>query len=278
MTHFISRRQWTKGAVAVSGLAASGIGVVGCGRNVDPAPSYRVSAENGDVVDPMGVVTLGLYTADDKFRFRELDPTGAITLEIQGKPDVLLARVGATEYIALASACPHAGCPLGYSKQQDLIECPCHGSRFLAHPTAEHAVGTVVHPPAKSGPAVFDVSLDPGGRILTITLGCISMNAKINIADHLALRNVGGAEVIMPPESPCPLALRRQDENTLTAISAVCTHAGCTVGLDGTTNTWLCPCHGSRFDLQGSVIGGPAARPLAQYKVVFDGTTITISA
>src|SRR5262249_39298421 len=77
---------------------------------------------------------------------------------------------------------------------------------------------------------------------------------------------------------PCPLALRRQDENTLTAMSAVCTHAGCTVGLDGMTSSWLCPCHGSRFDLEGAVIGGPAPRPRARYKGVFDVTTITISA
>src|SRR5438046_10763145 len=117
MTRLISRRDVMKGAVAVSGLAASGIIVVGCGRPVDAAPLYRVSPDNGDVVDELGVVTLGLYTVDGKLRFRELDPTGAITLEIQGQPDVLLARVGPEEYIALGSACPHAGCPLGYSKQ-----------------------------------------------------------------------------------------------------------------------------------------------------------------
>jgi Rieske Fe-S protein len=277
MSRLISRRQVAKGVVAASGLAASGVIVVGCGRQVDAAPFYQLSAENGDVID-MGVVTLGLLTVDGKFRFRELDPMGAITLGIPGQPDVLLARVGAEEYIALSSACPHAGCPLGYSRQQDLIECPCHASRFLAHPNAGQPVGTVVHPPAKSAPAVYDVSQSADGTALTITLGCIAMDVKINIADHPNLRKVGGADVITPPESPCPLALERQDENTVTAISAVCTHAGCTVALDGTTSTWLCPCHGSRFDLQGNVIGGPASRPLARYRVMFDGTIITVSA
>jgi Rieske Fe-S protein len=277
MTHLISRRQLTKGAVAVSGLAASGVIVVGCGGQVEAAPSYRVSAANGDVVT-QGVLTLVLQTVDGEFRFRELDPTGAITLEIPGQPDVLLARVGAEEYIAVGSACPHAGCPLGYSKRQDLIECPCHGSRFAAHPSAGEPVGTVVHPPAKAGPAVYDVSLAQDGKALTITLGGIAMNVKIQIADHPNLQSVGGGDVITPPESPSPLALERQDENTVTAISAVCTHAGCTVALDGATKSWLCPCHGSRYDLQGKVIEGPAPQPLAQYKVTFDGTTITISA
>jgi len=46
----------------------------------------------------------------------------------------------------------------------------------------------------------------------------------------------------------------------LYAISAVCTHLGCIVARhdDG----YFCPCHGSRFDLQGKVIGGPAPRGL----------------
>jgi len=104
------------------------------------------------------------------------------------------------------------------------------------------------------------------------------MSLKIALAHHPQLRSVGGSDVIVPPESPCPLALERQDEHTLTAISAVCTHAGCTIALDDATKSWLCPCHGSRYDLQGKVIDGPAERPLAKYTVLFDGTTITITA
>ena len=51
------------------------------------------------------------------------------------------------------------------------------------------------------------------------------------------------------------------DEKGLYAVSSVCTHLGCVVtrNQDG---TYHCPCHGSRFDVQGRVLAGPAPKPL----------------
>lgn len=54
----------------------------------------------------------------------------------------------------------------------------------------------------------------------------------------------------------------RDEAGALHACSAVCTHMGCIVGWNETDRTWDCPCHGSRFALDGAVISGPAVRPL----------------
>jgi len=51
----------------------------------------------------------------------------------------------------------------------------------------------------------------------------------------------------------------------LAAISNTCTHLGCVVA---TTEVGFdCPCHGSRFDPDGAVLGGPAPRPLAWFRL-----------
>jgi Rieske Fe-S protein len=54
----------------------------------------------------------------------------------------------------------------------------------------------------------------------------------------------------------------RDEQGALHTVSAVCTHMGCIVGWNETDRSWDCPCHGSRFALDGSVIHGPAVKAL----------------
>jgi len=61
----------------------------------------------------------------------------------------------------------------------------------------------------------------------------------------------------------------KRDEDGVRAMSAVCTHLGCTVREEG--DGFLCPCHGSRYDKEGKVEAGPAPSALTFYSLRQDG-------
>lgn len=57
-------------------------------------------------------------------------------------------------------------------------------------------------------------------------------------------------------------AASRATDGELFAVSAICTHMGCTVHWNKAEQSWDCPCHGSRFTQNGEIIEGPAIAPL----------------
>lgn len=59
----------------------------------------------------------------------------------------------------------------------------------------------------------------------------------------------------------------RDRDGMLHAVSPNCTHMGCHVRWNQGDRTWDCPCHGSRFDVNGAVIHGPGVAPLEQYVI-----------
>lgn len=60
------------------------------------------------------------------------------------------------------------------------------------------------------------------------------------------------------------LAVCRDAAGQLHAVSAICTHLGCQVAFNPSEQSWDCPCHGSRFDIEGAVLDGPANQRLAK--------------
>jgi glycine/D-amino acid oxidase-like deaminating enzyme/nitrite reductase/ring-hydroxylating ferredoxin subunit len=58
------------------------------------------------------------------------------------------------------------------------------------------------------------------------------------------------------------VAVHRDDDGKLHALSAACTHLGCIVAWNDAERSWDCPCHGSRFSSEGAVLHGPAVTPL----------------
>ncbi|MDY0884410.1 FAD-dependent oxidoreductase [Dongia soli] len=79
----------------------------------------------------------------------------------------------------------------------------------------------------------------------------------VETPDAIALGQ--GAVVVRDNEK---YAVWKDDNGDLKVLSAACTHKGCTVTWNNADQTWDCPCHGSIFDRDGSVIHGPARHPL----------------
>lgn len=62
------------------------------------------------------------------------------------------------------------------------------------------------------------------------------------------------------------IAIYRNKEGKYKMHSAVCPHMGCVVHWNNVEKSWDCPCHGSRFDISGNVIEGPAFEGLDEVK------------
>jgi nitrite reductase/ring-hydroxylating ferredoxin subunit len=56
----------------------------------------------------------------------------------------------------------------------------------------------------------------------------------------------------------------RDPEGTLHAVSSRCTHLGCQLRFNEADVSWDCPCHASRFSVDGELLNGPATKPLAR--------------
>ena len=89
-----------------------------------------------------------------------------------------------------------------------------------------------------------------------------------------ALADPGGA--VLVESTAGVFLLARMGASAFSAIEAVCTHEGCTVtGADGAT--YVCPCHGSRYNRSGQVMAGPAKASLRQFATSFTDGVVTIA-
>lgn len=117
----------------------------------------------------------------------------------------------------------------------------------------------------------YAITFDSTRIVSTLTtdlLGNTAQVAKHFVGDRLHLRRNGReggpwvGEGTVVRRNGRPVAVSRGVDGTCQALSAVCTHLGCIVAFNDAEQTWDCPCHGSRFDLDGSVLDGPATTPL----------------
>jgi cytochrome b6-f complex iron-sulfur subunit len=110
--------------------------------------------------------------------------------------------------------------------------------------------------------------------LLTTVNGTVgSGGVLVNIDSGSALASVGSAALVQSSAGSFLVARTAQD--TFTALTAICTHEGCTItGFE--SSTYTCPCHGSQFSTSGGVVRGPAGRSLQSFATTFANGTLTI--
>ncbi len=102
------------------------------------------------------------------------------------------------------------------------------------------------------------------------------MTAKVGAAfllDRLAPAQAGSADNV--PRGEARVVRRglgkagayRDDQGRLHVVSLRCTHLGCLLRFNEAERSWDCPCHGSRFDIDGAVLEGPAVEPLDHHEI-----------
>lgn len=85
------------------------------------------------------------------------------------------------------------------------------------------------------------------------------MGDRLNLRTPAVARGEG--EIVSTAQGH--LAVYRDAAGVTHALSATCTHMGCLVQWNSAETSWDCPCHGSRFGIDGKVLHGPAHKPLA---------------
>jgi cytochrome b6-f complex iron-sulfur subunit len=117
-------------------------------------------------------------------------------------------------------------------------------------------------------------SPDSAPALPVISAGVVNGAVTLTVDGSSPLASVGGAALVQAPAGNFLVSRAAQD--TFTALSAICTHEGCTVS-GFQSPTYVCPCHGSKFNLSGGVVQGPANSPLRGFTARFSNNVLTIS-
>lgn len=143
----------------------------------------------------------------------------------------------------------------------------CQAAAFVAIGSFAQSCGGGGNPAGPTGggsvPQLQSVNATVANGVVTLTVDASS-----------PLNSVGSAALVRTSAGDFLVAHTAQD--VFTALTATCTHEACTItGFQ--SSSFVCPCHGSRFNTSGAVLNGPATRALRTFATQFAGTTLSIT-
>ena len=97
---------------------------------------------------------------------------------------------------------------------------------------------------------------------------------EIDLNNHPKLKEVGGSETFQADKKK--IIVLHPDERSYKAFQNKCTHMGGQVSYRPKDGFMQCALHGSRFDTEGRVVKGPAAKPLTELRTSLDKDQLTV--
>lgn len=121
----------------------------------------------------------------------------------------------------------------------------------------------------------------------TLGISVLFLYPNFKVGEFGGIFPAGIVEEVVPEKNSTPIAYNdgkfwlTNTDNGIYAIYKICTHLGCLYNWIETTNRFECPCHGSKFELTGEFIEGPAPTSLHRFPILAvdpdDGTTLATS-
>ncbi|SRR5690554_3435818 len=117
--------------------------------------------------------------------------------------------------------------------------------------------------PLKSAKQFLKENINVAGEFLKVLPG---------VKDHSQFLDIKPGSGAIVEKDNTKIAAYRDETGELTLVSAVCPHMKCIVNWNNAEKTWDCPCHGSRFKTDGSILEGPVYHALQ--KIHFEGDDV----
>jgi cytochrome b6-f complex iron-sulfur subunit len=130
---------------------------------------------------------------------------------------------------------------------------------------------------------ISSCSNDPSGPSnvspLATVPGTVANNElSISLGTSSPITNKGTTALAQYNNGNDVVIVEHNSDDTFRALSAICTHQGCVLtDFDATNNQFVCPCHGSKFDMSGNVVRGPAGSKLRELTTRVENNDLIVS-
>ena len=114
--------------------------------------------------------------------------------------------------------------------------------------------------------------------LATIQGSVVNNKISISLDASSPIVNKDTRALVLYNNNAGAIIVEHNSDDTYKAISGICTHQGCIIAdFEGSSSDFVCPCHNSKFDMNGNVVQGPASTNLAGYNTRVENNSLIIT-